>query len=101
MFWYEPSYTITKTETGHTVDFELPGCSDLDVSVEAGTLRISGKKKRGDVKMDFTIPRDVDFAAVEAEYRDGILSITLPIAAASRRRSIPIKTSSSESDPTP
>src|SRR6185503_10227295 len=68
---------------------------DISLTVENNTLTIKGERRRDDgVKDDryhrversygafsrsFTLPSTVDGSRVKAEYRDGVLTVTLPL----------------------
>jgi HSP20 family protein len=76
---------------------ELPDLrrEDIDIRVEDNTLTISGEKKvDADVKEDqfhriervygnftrsFSLPATIDTEKVHAEYKNGVLAITLPM----------------------
>jgi HSP20 family protein len=76
---------------------EAPGMSkdDLDITVENFTLTIRGEKKAeqsvkddqfhrversyGTFTRSFALPQTVDPNRVDATYRDGVLTITLPL----------------------
>src|SRR5438874_12376953 len=76
---------------------ELPDMSreDIDITVENGTLTIKGEKKlAGGVNEDqfhhierrygafsraFSLPQPVDSGKVAAEYRNGVLTVRLPL----------------------
>ena len=78
---------------------ELPDMTrdDIDVTVDKGTLTVKGEKKfAADVKEDqyhrverrygaftrsFVLPQSVDATRVAAEYKNGVLTVTLPKAA--------------------
>lgn len=108
--WY-PAVDVRETDETFVITAELPGLdpNDVDVSVEDGTLLISGEKKTertesedtfhlsertyGRFERSFTLPRSVDANKVEADFRDGVLHITLPKAAESKPRRIEVKTS--------
>jgi HSP20 family protein len=87
---------------------ELPGfkADDVKVSVEQGTLTISGerradapegytvhRKERSAVRFTRTValPANVETDDVQAHLKNGVLELRLPKAAAERPRSITIK----------
>jgi HSP20 family protein len=79
------------------VKAELPGLrrEDIDVTVEQNTLTIRGQRRRdeaiaenayrrternyGSFVRSFAVPAAVDGSAVRAEYRDGVLTVRLPL----------------------
>lgn len=79
------------------VKAELPGLrrEDIDVTVEQGTLTIRGQRRREDAVAEqayhrversygsfarsFTLPATVDASGVRADYRDGMLTVRLPL----------------------
>jgi HSP20 family protein len=84
---------------------ELPGVrsSELDIQVKGRTVRLSGAKAvaypekasvhrrerlQGRFDRSITLPIEIDQDRVTAEYRDGILAITLPRAERDKPRSI-------------
>jgi HSP20 family protein len=86
---------------------ELPGISQSDLQIEAkgSNIRISGKKTIGPAQnasvhrrervsgvFDRTIslPVQIDANAVQAEYHDGILALSIPRAASEKPRTIKI-----------
>jgi HSP20 family protein len=87
---------------------ELPDMSrdDIDITVENGTLTIKGEKKfAGDVKEEqfhhverryglfnrsFSLPQTVDVGKVAAEYRNGVLTIKLPLREDAKPRQIKV-----------
>jgi HSP20 family protein len=108
-FW--PQVDVTETDKEVKVCAELPGvdAKDVDVSVENGTLIIRGEKKyereeneRGQYRMErsygsfersIALPAEVDEAKAKAEFKSGVLRLTLPkkAGAESRRKRIPVK----------
>lgn len=82
----------------------------IAVTVEHGTLTISGERvPTGDVPKDayrrveraygkfsrrFSLPRSVDVSRVAAEYKDGVLTVTLPMREESKPRSVPVAVAS-------
>ncbi|HET9831091.1 MAG TPA: Hsp20/alpha crystallin family protein [Vicinamibacterales bacterium] len=87
---------------------ELPDMSreDIDITVENYVLTIKGEKKvAGDVKEEqfhhverrygaftrsFSLPRTVDAGKVSAEYRNGVLTIKLPLREEAKPRQIKV-----------
>ena len=87
---------------------ELPDMSreDIDITVENGTLTIKGEKKlASDVKEEqvhlierrygafrrsFSLPRTVDAGKVNAEYKNGVLTVRLPLKEESKPRQIKV-----------
>ena len=88
---------------------ELPDTAreDIDITVDNGTLTITGEKKSaGDVKEEqfhrverqygrfsrsFSLPPTVDTTKVGAEYRNGVLTIRLPLREEAKPRQIKIE----------
>ena len=86
---------------------ELPGVKkeDLDIQVKGDTVRIHGKKTveyadgasvhrrervGGAFDRTLTLPAQVDIAKVNADYRDGVLTLRLPRAESEKPRSVTI-----------
>jgi HSP20 family protein len=88
---------------------ELPDMSreDIEVTVEHNTLRLAGTKKGltdvkeeqyrriernyGSFSRSFTLPTTVDAAKVSAEYKNGVLTVTLPFREEARPRTINVE----------
>jgi HSP20 family protein len=91
-----PAMDVAETEKAYEITAELPGMSESDVEVVAsnGVLTIKGEKKeeREEKKKDYylserrygsfarrlQIPEDVDADKIEAAFKKGILTVTLP-----------------------
>ncbi len=87
---------------------ELPDMTreDIDITVDNGTLTIKGEKKlSGEVKEEqfhrierrygtftrsFSLPQTVDTGKVGAEYRNGVLTIRLPLRDEAKPRQIKV-----------
>ena len=87
---------------------ELPDMAreDIDITVENFVLTINGEKKfGGDVKQEqfhhverrygtfsrsFSLPRTVDAGKVSAEYKNGVLSVRLPLREEAKPRQIKV-----------
>lgn len=107
-FW--PQMDVTETDKEIKVSAEIPGveAKDIDVSVENGVLTIKGEKKyereekeKGQYRMErsygsferaIELPAEVDESKAKAEFKKGVLRLTLPKkpGAPSRRKKIPI-----------
>ncbi|MBK5299263.1 MAG: Hsp20/alpha crystallin family protein [Vicinamibacteria bacterium] len=104
-----PSVDIYQTDNHALVlKVELPDVvrEDIDLRVENDTLTISGQKHRGTtVREDqyhriertfgsfsrtFTLPPTVDAGKIGAEYKNGVLSVTLPVREDARPRQIQV-----------
>lgn len=93
---WAPAVDIYEHEGNIVLKAELPGVDpkDVDVRLENNTLTLSGERKvDNEVKQEsyhrvervygaftrsFTLPSLLDQEKIEAEYKDGVLKITLP-----------------------
>jgi HSP20 family protein len=87
---------------------ELPDMTrdDIDITVDNGTLTIKGEKKlSGEVKEEhyhrierqygsfsrsFSLPQTVDTAKVGADYKNGVLTVRLPLREEAKPRQIKV-----------
>lgn len=103
-----PRINLSEDDNGFYVEALVPGLEpqDIELSVMQGTLTLSGERKepatnqrtwhrreRGMGKFLRTIelPAAVDSEKVSAEYRHGMLAITLPKAEAVKPRKISVR----------
>ena len=93
---FSPRMDIKETKGALTVTAELPGMNqkEIDVSVHDGVLTISGEKKVGKEEKgtdyhyiersygcfsrSFSLPDTVETEKIEATYKGGVLTVTLP-----------------------
>ena len=89
--WY-PAADITESDGGYVITVDLPGIDRdaLDVSVDEDRLAIRGtrnieasvqrriERPRGQFVRTFGVPASVDQSKIGAEYKDGVLTVTLP-----------------------
>ena len=93
---WAPAVDIYEQEGNIVLKAELPGVDpkDVDVRVENNVLTLRGERKlESDVKKEgyhrveraygtfsrsFTLPNVVDTEKIKAEYKDGVLQVTLP-----------------------
>ena len=104
-----PAVNIWTSEDGQFISAEMPGLSseDIDINVQGDTLTISGKRdpedlpegahyhrqERGYGKFTRSIrlPYAVDSEKTEAQFKDGVLAITLPRPEVDKPQKISIK----------
>lgn len=104
-----PAIDVAEKEAAITVRAEVPGCKpeDIDVSVYGDTLKIAGQKKDsheeegdgfyhvessyGSFRREVLLPTSVDEEKISAEYKDGVLSITLPKTEKSKAVKVKVK----------
>ena len=104
-----PLMNVTQDSDRYYVRAEIPGVSskDLNISVERNKLSVSGSRevsKEGDgvsyhrrertggsFSRSITLPDELNAEAVEAAYKDGVLTIVLPKAEAVKARQIKVK----------
>jgi len=91
------------------ISAELPGIDikDVDITLSDGLLTVKGEKKHekedkgedyhrierryGSFNRSFRIPGKVDTDKVDANYKNGILKLTLPKAEESKTKKIEVK----------
>lgn len=106
---WSPAVDVSESDGELTVTAELPGMRSEDVHVDLAdnVLTIRGEKKEeterqekemrvversyGSFRRSFTLPATVDEAKVSAEFRDGILRVTLPKTERTAGKKIEIK----------
>ncbi len=104
-----PSVEVNETDTEIRVTAEMPGLSEKDVELmlDNGVLTLRGERKSetddkergyserfyGRFERRIALPSGVAEEKAKAEFRDGVLSVTLPLnREAERGRRIPINT---------
>lgn len=104
-----PPVDIHETDGAFVCTADLPGLSkdDIEVTVEDGTLTISGERtfentenekaqlrrverSYGSFRRSFTLPTGIDAKKVEAKFKDGVLTLTLPKAETAKPRRITV-----------
>lgn len=106
---WTPAVDITEEENEYIVKVELPGVSkdDVKITLESNVLTIRGGKNMekesknenyhrmersyGSFQRSFTLPITVKGDKIDAVYKDGILSITLPKAEEAKPKQIEVK----------
>lgn len=108
---WAPSVDIDEQDDKYLIKADLPGVDkqDIDVKLENGMLSIRGEKRtesqtgngkrhrterfHGTFARSFTLPDSVDADKVDANYRDGVLTLAIPKMEQAKPRSIDIKIS--------
>jgi len=103
-----PSVDILEKGDNLMLRAELPGITekDIDLKIEGNMLTLKGERKMesednqsnyhqvesyyGSFARSFRLPDTVDFEKVKAEYKNGVLTITLPHKPEAKPREIPI-----------
>ena len=101
---------VSETESGYTVLAEIPGVKkdDIQVAVDGNQIEISAEVRNGRALQDgekvlraerycgkvhraFALAHDIDDAATEARYFDGVLELKLPKKTSARLKRISIQ----------
>ncbi len=108
---WSPNVDIAETNDAFIVTAELPGLNkkDIHVTYKDGVLTIEGERKRekeekevnfyrveryyGKFCRTFHLPAEVREDKIEANYKDGILTVHLPKAEKAKAKEIDIKVS--------
>jgi HSP20 family protein len=104
-----PALDVNEDDGRYVVTVELPGAKREDVNVELqeGLITIHGEKKSereekkekqryverrfGSFSRSFSLPRDADADHVEASFKDGVLTLTIPKTEQTKAKTVAIK----------
>ena len=112
---------VRETPEAFVVTASVPGISpeDVDITVLGDTLRIRGERREerseegeqgrwlirerrvGSFERTIALPTTVKADAADADFRDGVLTITLPKADEAKPRSIPVRGGTAQGQPRP
>jgi HSP20 family protein len=105
---WTPAVDIYEIDGGLVLKAELPDVNrdDIDVNVENNTLTLRGERKfahevkqeafhriersYGSFVRQFSLPATVDATKIAAEYKNGVLTVTLPVREEAKPRSVKI-----------
>ena len=107
---WSPSVDVYETENDLVIKADLPEVAekDIDVRVENSMLTIRGERKLEKVKEEnylrmersygfftrsFSLPNTVNTEQIQAQYNDGVLTVTLPKRAESKPKQVKINVS--------
>jgi len=103
-----PTVDVLEKDGNLILRAEVPGMNqkDIDLKLEGNILTMNGEKKYseeeknggyrriessyGSFTRSFTLPETVDRDKIHADYKDGILTITIPQKAEVKPREIPV-----------
>ena len=106
---YVPAFEARETENAYVISGDVPGISDkdIDISMHNHTLTITGtrtasSKQEGDTYFlverqygsftrSFSLPEAADGEAIDAELKNGVLTLTIGKKAESMPRKITLK----------
>ncbi len=106
---WKPAVDIAETADEYVAKVELPGIekNDIKITMENNILTIRGEKSQenkekdvnfhrverfyGSFQRSFELPGNVRNDKIDAEYKDGILSIRLPKAEEAKAKQIDVK----------
>lgn len=101
---WTPSVDISETDAAYLIRGEIPGVkkTDIKVTIEDGMITMRGERKQekdektekfhriersyGSFVRSFRVPDDADESAVKAEFKDGMISVTLPKSETAKRK---------------
>jgi HSP20 family protein len=101
---WEPSVDICETDAAYQIKGEIPGVKkeDVKVTIEDGMLTIQGERKQekeekgkkfhrvecsyGSFMRSFQMPDDADENKVTAEFKDGMINVTLAKSAKAQQK---------------
>ncbi len=104
-----PAIDAVETGDGYVLKMDIPGvkASDLQISVEGDTVYVAGERKAeseektenyvrrerstGKFSRTVTLPYQVETGKVEAQVKDGVLTLTLPKRDADKPRKVEVK----------
>lgn len=108
---WAPSVDISETDAAYLVRAEIPGVKkeDVEVTIQDGMLTIQGERKQeteekgkkfhrvercyGSFMRSFQMPDDADAEKVTAEFKDGMLNITLTKSEKAKPRQVNVSVS--------
>lgn len=109
LYALSPKADVEETDNEYKVYVEIPGVDkkDIKVHLENNTLVIKGEKKQskevkennylccersyGSFQRTFEFPGSVKTDKIDAEYKDGVLTVVVPKSEEAKRKEIEIK----------
>ena len=112
---FVPSFDVKESKEGYLFKADLPGLkeADLDITVTGNRLTVAGKREAekeektdryytfecsyGEFSRSFTLPDGVDMNSVQADLKDGVLTISIRKAAEAQAKKIEVQTAGKKS----
>jgi len=101
--WNNPAVDIAEKDKAFEITAELPGldAKNIDVTLRNGNISLKGEKQEdkeekskdyhlqerryGSFERSFALPEGVDSAKIEAVFKNGVLTVTLPKTAEAQK----------------
>ena len=104
---WTPASDIYETESGYLIALDLPGIdrNALEIDIDDNRLVVKGvrpiaeskqhrsERPRGKFLRTYSVPAAVDQARIAAEYKDGVLQVSLPKRTEQKPKRIDVKIS--------
>lgn len=96
--WFTPQINVVESDGGYDISLDLPGmkADEFNIEFKEGQLWVTGERKaeqeesgktyhrveryHGQFRRVVTLPVEVSADKIEATYKDGVLSISVPKA---------------------
>jgi len=106
---WSPRADVSESSDAYTIKAELPGVNknDVKITLHENVLTIKGEKKQekeekdknlhriersyGSFERSFSLPSGLKSEKIDAAYKDGVLTITLPKAESAKPKEIEVK----------
>ena len=100
--WLAPASEASGSQSTYRINVELPGVAedDIDLSIHDGVVTLKGEKQTqreekgetwffserqyGSFSRSFRLPPDADAGGIDAQLKDGVLTIIIPKVAAAK-----------------
>ncbi len=116
---FVPQFEVRETNDAYIFKADLPGVreQDLEINIAQNRLTISGKREMekrdendryyaverayGTFTRTFTLPGDIDESRIDAELRDGVLTLRVPKKPEQQARKVQVKAGGGQQPTTP
>ena len=106
-----PQFEVRETKDAYIFKADMPGVrdEDLDITLAQNRLTVSGKREHeqrdeqdryyayersyGSFTRSFTLPTDVDESHIDAELKDGVLTLRMPKSPEQQPKKVQVKAS--------